>query len=207
MMEASKKVNDSVQATEMSNLMILAPHKAKYYRRYNIQWLIEQVENGKQFKYVTFWKADEGEENNVFSQWYRGKPFAINGRTYVTAEQYMMSEKALLFNDLTMYSLIMNEPDPDQCKQLGRLVKGFVGHIWEDAFREIIFHGNWVFFATPWWKNHLTAHIWESRATLSPLPRAEGCVCNDPGSKDGLSGRSGKYNHCSQLKIYFPSRT
>ena len=54
----------------------------------------------------------------------------------------MMSEKALLFNDLDMYRAIMSESDPDRCKKLGRQVKGFVGHIWEDAFREIIFHGN-----------------------------------------------------------------
>ncbi len=130
------------RAMDLSNLMIIAPHKAKYYHRYNIQWLIEQVAKGTQFKYVTFWKADEGEENNVFSQWYRGKPFVINGRSYDTAEQYMMSEKALLFNDLDMYRMIMDEPDPDQCKKLGRQVKGFIGHLWEEAFPEIIFHGN-----------------------------------------------------------------
>lgn len=130
------------RAMDLSNLMIIAPHKAKYYRRYNIQWLIDQVAKGTPLKYVTFWKADEGEENNVFSQWYQGKPFVINGRSYSTAEQYMMSEKALLFNDLDMYRAIMNEPDPDCCKKLGRQVKGFVGHIWDEAFPEIIFHGN-----------------------------------------------------------------
>lgn len=129
-------------ATDLSNLMIIAPHKAKYYHRYNIQWLIDQVAKGAPLKYITFWKADEGEENNVFSQWYRGKSFVINGRTYITAEQYMMSEKALLFNDLKMYQAIMNEPDPDRCKKLGRQVKGFVGHIWDEAFPEILFHGN-----------------------------------------------------------------
>ena len=130
------------RAMDLSNLMIIAPHKAKYYKRYNIQWLIDQVAKGAPLKYVTFWKADEGEENNVFSQWYKGKPFVINGRSYDTAEQYMMSEKALLFNDLDMYQMIMNEPDPDRCKKLGRQVKGFVGHIWDEAFPEILFHGN-----------------------------------------------------------------
>lgn len=55
-------------------------------------------------------RRDEGEENNVFSQWYKGRPFVINGRSYDTAEQYMMSEKALLFNDLDMYQRIMKEP-------------------------------------------------------------------------------------------------
>lgn len=130
------------RAMDLSNLMIIAPHKAKYYNRYNIQWLIDQVEKGVPLNYVTFWKADEGEENNVFSQWYKGRPFVINGRSYDTAEQYMMSEKALLFNDLDMYRMIMNEPDSDRCKKLGRQVKGFVGHIWDEAFPEIIFHGN-----------------------------------------------------------------
>ena len=130
------------RAMDLSDLMILAPHKAKYYNRYNIQWLIDQVAKGIPLKYVTFWKADEGEENNVFSQWYKGRPFVINGRSYDTAEQYMMSEKALLFNDLDIYQMIMNEPDPNQCKKLGRQVKGFVGHIWDEAFPEIIFHGN-----------------------------------------------------------------
>ena len=130
------------RAMDLSNLMIIAPHKVKYYRRYNIQWLIDQVGKGTPLKYVTFWKADEGEENNIFSQWYSGKPFVINGRSYATAEQYMMSEKALLFNDFDMYRMIMNEPDPDHCKKLGRQVKGFVGHIWNEAFPEILFHGN-----------------------------------------------------------------
>lgn len=136
--EAAKAYSRS---TELSDLMILAPHKAKYFNRYNIQWLLDQVAKGLPHKYVTFWKADEGEENNVFSQWYKA-PFEINGRSYTTAEQYMMSEKALLFQDLDMYRMIMNEPDPDRCKKLGRQVKGFVGHIWDNAFPEIIFHGN-----------------------------------------------------------------
>ena len=129
-------------AMDISDLMIVAPHKAKYYNRYNIQWLINKVAEGVPFKYVTFWKADEGEENNVFSQWYHGNPIVINGRSYATAEQYMMSEKALLFNDLEMYQKIMSEPDPEKCKKMGRLVKDFVGNIWDEAFPEIIFHGN-----------------------------------------------------------------
>jgi hypothetical protein len=37
------------RAMEMSDLMIVAPHKAKYYNRYNIQWLIGQVAAGQEF--------------------------------------------------------------------------------------------------------------------------------------------------------------
>lgn len=114
----------------------------KYIYRYDINWLIEKVNFGEKLKYVTFWKADEGCENNYFSQWYAGKPIVINGREYATAEQYMMSEKALLFNDLEAYEKIMKDPDPRNCKVLGRTVKDFNVDLWDKSFREIIFHGN-----------------------------------------------------------------
>lgn len=54
----------------------------------------------------------------------------------------MMSEKALLFKDLYHYGLIMEEPSPKKCKDLGRLVSGFESTTWDNALREIIFHGN-----------------------------------------------------------------
>ena len=54
----------------------------------------------------------------------------------------MMSEKALLFKDLYHYSLIMEESSPKKCKDLGRLVSGFESTTWDNALREIIFHGN-----------------------------------------------------------------
>ena len=135
-------VNAFINAMSMENLAVVAPHKSKYYERYNIDWLINEVKAGKKFKYVTFWQADEGCENNVFSQWYKGEPIIINGRSYVTAEQYMMSEKALLFGDMDSYAKIMKEPDPAKCKKLGKNVYPFFHHVWKDAFKEIVFHGN-----------------------------------------------------------------
>ncbi len=130
------------EALDMGNLAVVAPHKMKYYNRYNIERLIWEEEHGQQHKYVAFWKADPGEENCMFSQWYRGMPFVVNGRTYKTAEQYMMSEKALLFGDLDNYAKIMRAEDPGECKRLGQLVKSFDSNAWEKVFREIIFHGN-----------------------------------------------------------------
>ncbi|MBR5679662.1 MAG: NADAR family protein, partial [Clostridia bacterium] len=86
------------RAMDLGNLGILAPHKAKYYNRYDINWLSDKVDEGTELRYITFWKADPCEENNIFSQWYKARnPIYMNGRTYITAEQYMMSEKALLF--------------------------------------------------------------------------------------------------------------
>lgn len=129
------------EAIDLANLGVIAPHKSKYYNRYNIQWLIDEINSGEKHSFFTFWQADEGCENRIFSQWY-DKPFIVNGRKYVTAEQYMMSEKALLFGDLDSYKSIMNEPNPKICKQLGRGVKNFDSKIWSESFREIVFHGN-----------------------------------------------------------------
>ena len=131
-----------IRASDLGNLGVIAPHKKKIYGRYTIDWLISRVDSGANLKYATFWKADDGCENNMLSQWYSGSRIAINGRYYDTAEQYMMSEKALLFGDIESYRKIMEEPDPAICKKLGRNVKGFNPDAWDKAFREIIFHGN-----------------------------------------------------------------
>ena len=131
-----------MNAMDFANLGVVAPHKAKIYNRYTIDWLISELQCGKKFEYATFWHEWDGCENNMLSQWYKNKPFPINGRTYATAEQYMMSEKALLFGDMESYQKIMKEEDPKKCKNLGRGVTGFDPVIWDNAFREIIFHGN-----------------------------------------------------------------
>ena len=126
----------------LGNLGVIAPHKNKYIYRYDIEWLTSAVKRGESFKFVTFWKADPGCENACFSQWYKNEPFYVNGRKYLTAEQYMMSEKALLFGDLQMYEKIMNESNPAECKKMGRAVKNFDSKVWKEALREILFHGN-----------------------------------------------------------------
>lgn len=131
-----------VHANDMGNLGVIAPHKVKYYNRYTISWLINEVNTGKKLKFICFWHEGKEYPNHVFSQWYEGKHFSVNGRSYFTAEQYMMSEKALLFQDLYRYALIMQEKSPKACKNLGREVQGFEPATWSASLREIIFHGN-----------------------------------------------------------------
>lgn len=131
------------RAFDLANLGVIAPHKEKYYNRYDMKWLENKVDSGEKIKFITFWKADNGCENNWLSQWYQGIPFVINGRKYYTAEQYMMSEKALLFNDFDKYVRIMNSKDPSVCKHIGReFILGFDGKTWGRAAREVLFHGN-----------------------------------------------------------------
>ena len=53
----------------------------------------------------------------------------------------MMSEKALLFGDMKRYQMIMDEPDPQKDKHYGRQVFPFDSYKWDNALKEIIFHG------------------------------------------------------------------
>ena len=69
------------KAIDLGNLGVIAPHKVKYYNRYTIEWLIDNVKTGTQLKYVTFWHEGKEYPNHYFSQWYQGKPFFVNGRS------------------------------------------------------------------------------------------------------------------------------
>lgn len=89
-------------------------------------------------KYVFFW-------NGVFSQWYPSK-FVIEGVEYNCCEQYMMAQKALLFNDMENHKMIMHSKSPNEQKGFGRRVKGFDKDKWEAVCREIVFDANMAKF-------------------------------------------------------------
>lgn len=91
-----------------------------------------------------FWH--EYDPSGVFSQWYKA-PFEIEGIWYKTAEQYMMAKKALLAGDLQRYTLIMNEPDPAKCKQLGKQVKNLNVGAWDRCKEEVVYHANLAKFS------------------------------------------------------------
>jgi ribA/ribD-fused uncharacterized protein len=68
--------------------------------------------------------------NGPFSQWYPSN-FKLNNVLYNCAEQYMMAQKALLFNDKESYLEIMNTNNPKYIKELGKKVKNFDNYVWE----------------------------------------------------------------------------
>lgn len=95
-------------------------------------------------EFVFFWH--EYDQYGVFSQWFKCS-FVIEGIWYKTAEQYMMAKKALLAGDLQRYSLIMNEPDPAKCKQLGKQVKNLDVGAWDRCKEEVVYHANLAKFS------------------------------------------------------------
>jgi ribA/ribD-fused uncharacterized protein len=82
----------------------------------------------------------------VFSQWHR-TPFLLEGRHFVTAEQWMMYAKALLFDDHDVAGQIACEVDPAVQKRLGQQVKGFDQGRWDQWKIDIVYRGNFAKFS------------------------------------------------------------
>ena len=94
--------------------------------------------------FVFFWgytNKGDGVTKACLSQWYPCS-FTVDGQTYNCAEQYMMAEKARIFNDEPIREQIMHETDQMTIKKLGRRVTGFVGAIWEGERYDVVFKGN-----------------------------------------------------------------
>jgi ribA/ribD-fused uncharacterized protein len=62
-------------------------------------------------------------------------------------EQYMMAEKARLFNDSETLVEIMKSNHPKQIKDLGRQVKNFNEELWIQRRYSIVLKGNYAKFS------------------------------------------------------------
>lgn len=82
----------------------------------------------------------------VFSQWHR-TPFRIEGINFVTAEQWMMYCKAILFADKDAAKQIVGTEDPAVQKRLGQTVTGFDQEKWDYWKIDIVYRGNLAKFA------------------------------------------------------------
>lgn len=61
---------------------------------------------------------------------------------FSSCEQWMMANKATLFDDLDTYHEIMNEDRPDKVKALGRKVSNFDPKKWDTYKYQIVLRGN-----------------------------------------------------------------
>ena len=68
--------------------------------------------------------------------------FVIDGVGYNCAEQYMMAEKARLFNDDLVLEQIMREGHPRDQKAWGRKVKDFDLERWNAVARDVVYRAN-----------------------------------------------------------------
>lgn len=86
---------------------------------------------------ILFWKPSD-RPYGFLGNWYPSEVI-IDGVKYTCTEQYIMAQKALLFNDLDSYQKIMNTSDPHIQKKLGRGVTPFDNDVWLIYQKGILF--------------------------------------------------------------------
>lgn len=93
--------------------------------------------------YHYFWSG-------IFSQFFMTNghicQFTLDGVAYNCAEQYMMHQKAVLFNDDITAAQIMKAIEPGKQKALGRKVAGYTDKIWNKHKFDIVVKGNMAKF-------------------------------------------------------------
>ncbi len=112
--------------------------------------LQKRYAKGERFDYLFFWghrpNADGSIGKSCLSQWWFA-PFEVEGQQYLTAEHWMMAEKARLFGDEEILAKILAATSPHQAKKLGRKVANFVEAEWKAHRYAIVVEGNYHKFS------------------------------------------------------------
>ena len=116
---------------------------------YDLESLRQEYQLGKRPKYLFFWGHNEAKGPTTkacLSQWYPSQ-FQAEGERYQWAEQYMMAQKALLFEDREIFHKIMAAKHPGECKKLGKKVRNFDSGVWDQKKSAIVAQGNYYKFS------------------------------------------------------------
>lgn len=157
---------------------------------YDRSYVMELQTRKERVKFLFFWKHTEpGPEvtRACLSQWYPS-PFTVEGVRYHCAEQYMMAQKARLFEDAEMLREIMTAKHPKQCKALGQRVRGFDEKVWRDNRVPIVVAGNLAKFSQ---NGQLRTYLCQSGGRIlveaSPYDRiwGIGLTADDPRAENG----------------------
>jgi ribA/ribD-fused uncharacterized protein len=98
-------------------------------------------------KYVFFYGHHQtASGHHVFSQWTACSFSDEDQNTYTSTEQYMMAQKALLFDDQDYFDLIIKSNNPAQIKKYGRMIRGFNERKWNRHKFNIVVQGNYLKF-------------------------------------------------------------
>ena len=87
-------------------------------------------------KFTFFWSGP-------FSQWHPSSFKDSAGIKYSCAEQYMMYQKALVFNDMERAEAILKTGNPKEQKRLGRLVANYDDALWVPKAEDIVYQGSY----------------------------------------------------------------
>jgi ribA/ribD-fused uncharacterized protein len=159
--------------------------------------LCSEFNAGAKMKFVFFW-GHQQKSNEVsascFSQWYPAS-FSLNGERYLTAEHFMMAEKARLFGDVEVRSEVLKATNPGAAKALGRQVRGFDEATWlAHRYRTVVRANELKFSQNPELAEFLLKTGSRVLVEASPVDRIWGIGlaqdderCADPNRWDGLN--------------------
>lgn len=93
---------------------------------------------GEKMKIICFHKPEE--ENGYLSNWFLST-FVIDNISFSSLEQYMMYQKAVIFNDKAIASQLLATNDVAVIKALGRAVSNYDDNVWNDIREKVVFDG------------------------------------------------------------------
>jgi ribA/ribD-fused uncharacterized protein len=159
-------------------------------RARSIEELCAAVNRGEAPKFVHFWGHRPRRPGRIdqacLSQWWPGA-FDADGKTFGSAEQYMMWRKAQLFHDERSASAILEARSAAHAKALGREVGNFDEAIWVAHRWEIVVAGSIAKFrADEGIGNYLRSTGQRVLAEASPLDSiwGIGLAADDPAAHD-----------------------
>jgi ribA/ribD-fused uncharacterized protein len=163
----------------------------------DVEALKRAIGSGWKPEFLFFWgqtAKDQRIGKHVLSQWWPAT-FSVDGRTYATAEHYMMAQKAELFGDQETLAAILSSSSPSQAKNLGRRVRGFDEEHWIAHRFETAVRGNLAKFGqSPELEDWLLATGDAVLVEASPVDRiwgiglaADDARAGDPHSWQGLN--------------------
>lgn len=144
-------------------------------QKYTISRLLEEKFTYDRSDFIFFWKNYNNEINKqIFSQWFPSD-FTVDDIQYNCAEQFMMAEKARLFNSLDVRDKILNETNPARIKKFGREVRNFNDVIWKKERFGIVVNGNIAKFSqNPELKDFMLSTEDKILVEASPMDRIWG---------------------------------
>ena len=136
-------INVLVKRIEIENLCNEMEMKLMKKQKYTISDIKETDE------FFFFWEhqATDGVlTKSCLTQWWDA-PFVVDHIEYKTAEHWMMSKKAELFNDQITLAKILAATSPEEVKNLGRQVSNYDDAIWSEKRYEVVREGNFHKFS------------------------------------------------------------
>ncbi|SEM67849.1 hypothetical protein SAMN05660976_05765 [Nonomuraea pusilla] len=106
--------------------------------------------SGRRLRYLNFWRHQPSRDGEAgpgcLSQWWP-VVFTEDGRSFASAEHYMMAHKAWLFGDDAKAAEILAAGHPGEAQALGRAVRGFDQETWDAHRSGIVARGNTAKFS------------------------------------------------------------